>query len=345
MGKGRVEEAMNRTPQASEPAFTRKVLITVGIVVLALFLWKIAPVLMLMFAGIVFATAIRAGSVPLSRRTGMSDLVAVSLVSVMGLALFLGFSVLFGQQVAEQANQLWTALREAWAKFEEFVSKFPIGQTAMENVQSGTDTEAIAKVAKGTFTAFGALADVFLVLFLALYFAADPKSYRRGFLRLVPSGARERVGDALDASGAALRKWLVGQLGAMLAVGVFTFIGLWAIGVPLALPLAILSALLDFVPVIGPFVAAIPGLLIAFSHSPQMALYAALVYLAVQFVEGNIIMPLAQKWAVSVPPALSLLGIVGFGLVFGLAGVLFAMPLLVVTLVMVQKLYVEPLEV
>ena len=86
------------------------------------------------------------------------------------------------------------------------------------------------------------------------------------------------------------------------------------------------------------------GLLIAFSQSPQLALYAAMVYLAVQFVEGHVVMPMAQKWAVAMPPALALLGIVAFGLVFGLIGALFAMPLLVVTMVLVQKLYVEVIE-
>jgi predicted PurR-regulated permease PerM len=116
------------------------------------------------------------------------------------------------------------------------------------------------------------------------------------------------------------------------------------VGVPLALPLGILSGLLDFVPFIGPLLAAIPGILIAFSESPQVALYAALVYLTVQFVEGNLVLPLAEKWAVSLPPALTLLGIVAFGLVFGLLGVLFAMPLTVVTVVMVNKLYVDKLK-
>jgi predicted PurR-regulated permease PerM len=152
------------------------------------------------------------------------------------------------------------------------------------------------------------------------------------------------VGEALDAAAIALRKWLVGQLGAMLMVGVITALGLWAVGVPLAIPLGILSGILDFVPVIGPFAAAIPGILIAFAQGPQVAMYAALVYITVQFIEGHLVLPLAQKWAVSLPPALGLLSIVAFGLVFGLMGVLFAIPLTVVIVVLVQKLYIAPLD-
>jgi predicted PurR-regulated permease PerM len=344
MPDAQVEEAMTRSPQPPEPAFTRKVLVTAGIVILVLFVWKIAPVLMLAFGGVVIAAAIRAGAVPLARRLNLPEKAAVSIVTVLAVVVLLGGAFLFGQRIAEEAQAMWTAIKESWAKFEVFVSRFPIGQTAMESLRLGTDADALAKVAKGTVTVFGAFADVLLVMFLAAYLALSPRTYRDGLVRLMPPPVRSQVGDALDASGVALRKWLIGQLGAMAAVGLLTGIGLWAIGVPLAVPLAILMMLLDFVPVLGPLMAALPGVLIAFSQSPQLALYAAMVYFAVQFFEGHVIMPLAQKWAVALPPALAMLGIVGFGVVFGLLGVLFAMPLLVVTVVMVQKLYVETLE-
>jgi len=178
------------------------------------------------------------------------------------------------------------------------------------------------------------------VLFLALYFAVEPRMYRDGFLLLLPQGARARVGEALDASGVALRRWLLGQLGAMATVGLLTGLGLWIVGVPMAVPLGILTAILDFVPLIGPLIAAVPGLLIAFSQGPDLALYAALVYLGAQFIEGHLVIPIAQKWAVKLPPVLGLLAIVAFGLVFGLVGVLFAMPLAVVTVVLVEKLWI-----
>lgn len=335
---------MAESRKAVEPTFIKKVLVTLGLVILALFTWKIAPVLMLAFAGVVFATALRAASEPLARRTHMSDLASVVAVSTAVLIAFVAAGYLFGKQLAEQAYALWQAIDTAWGKFMEVLGSFPIGQTLMENMKTGTDGDAVAQVAKGTIGVFGAVADTMLVVFLALYFAADPRSYRRGLLWLIPPSARDQVAGALDAAGRALRKWLLGQLAAMTAVGLLTGIGLWAIGVPLAIPLAILAGVLDFVPVVGPIVAAIPGVLVAFAQEPRLGLYALGVYLAVQFVEGNIIMPMAEKWAVAVPPALSLLAIVAFGVLFGLIGVLFAMPLLVVSIVLVKKLYAEPVN-
>ncbi|HUP29247.1 MAG TPA: AI-2E family transporter, partial [Usitatibacter sp.] len=325
------------------PNFTRQVVIVIALVLLTLFLWKIASVLMLLFAGVVVATAIHAASRPLVTRLRVPSTFAVAIVFALLILLLVGGSYLFGKQVHTQTAALWDAVTDAWAKVKAYVEGNPAGALLMENMQGSTDSDTVSKVAKGTITVFGGITDFVLVLFLSMYLAVNPESYRNGFLLLLPPAHRPRVAEALDASGIALRKWLVGQLGAMLMVGVVTAIGLWLVGVPLAIPLGILSGILDFVPVIGPFAAAIPGILIAFAQGPQVALYAALVYITVQFVEGHLVLPLAQKWAVSLPPALGLLSIVAFGMVFGLLGVLFAIPLAVVAIVLVQELYVRRL--
>ena len=336
---------MADTPQGSQAGnFARFALIAIALVALALFTWKIAPVLMLFFAGVVVATAIHAGSRVLTRFTRLPPTVAVGTVFVLLILLMVGGSYLFGKQVAAQTEAMWSALLDAWAKVSDYVKGTAWGASLTEHVESASPTQAVGRVAKGTVTVFGGITDFILVLFLSMYLAVNPESYRNGFLMLIPPRHREHVGNALDKAGVALRKWLVGQLGAMVMVGVFTAVGLWMVGVPMAIPLGILSGILDFVPVIGPFAAALPGILIAFAAGPQVAMYAALVYITVQFLEGHLVLPLAQKWAVSLPPALGLLSIVAFGLVFGLMGVLFAMPLTVVAVVLVQELYIAPLN-
>jgi len=321
--------------------YSRRVVVTIALIVFALLLWKIAPVLMLAFAGIVFAGAVRAASEPMTRRLHIPETWSVAIVFALFLLLVVGGGYLFGKQIASQTTELWDAIKSAAEKAQGKMADVPIGAWVLENMKGASDPEAMGKVFKGTVTVFGGLADVILVLFLSLYFAVDPKLYRNGALMLLPETVRGKVGEALDASGVALRKWLLGQLGAMAVVGLITGIGLWAVGVPLAIPLAILTAILDFVPLIGPLIAAIPGILIAFSQGPEVAVYAALVYFGAQFIEGHVVIPLAQKWSVSLPPVLGLLAIVACGLVFGLIGVLFAMPLTVVAVVLVKRLWVD----
>jgi predicted PurR-regulated permease PerM len=323
------------------PEYTRRVLATLALVALALLLWKIAPVLMLAFAGIVFAGVVRALGVPLTRYLRIPETWAVTIVFVSFIALVLGGGYFFGREIASEATALWDAIKEAALKAQARLGASPIGGWLLENLDGATDPAAMGKVFKGTVTVFGGVADMILVFFIALYFAVDPRLYRDGLLLLLPASARRRVGEALDASGVALRRWLLGQLGAMATVGLLTGLGLWLVGVPLAIPLGILTAILDFVPLVGPLIAAIPGLLIAFAQGPHVAVYAALVYLGAQFIEGHLVIPLAQKWAVKLPPVLGLLAIVAFGLLFGLIGVLFAMPLTVVLVVLVERLWVR----
>jgi predicted PurR-regulated permease PerM len=321
--------------------YSKRVAVTLGLVVLALVLWKMAPVFMLGFAGIVIAMVVRAAADPLARRLRVDQPWAVAIVFAVFLLAIAGLGYFFGKQISTQATELWDAVRVAVEKGREKIEGTPIGSWILDNAQGAADSDSMTKVFLGTMTVFGGLADVVLVLFLALYFAVDPRSYRTGFLLLLPEAARDKVAGALDASGRALRNWLKGQLVSMLIVGVLTALGLWAVGVPLAIPLGILSGILDFVPFVGPLLAAIPGLLVAFSQGPEIAAYAALVYVAVQFVEGNVVMPLVQKWAVHLPPVLGLLSIVAFGLMFGAMGILFAVPLTVVAVVLVKRLWIQ----
>jgi predicted PurR-regulated permease PerM len=322
----------------------RNVLVAIGLVTLALFLWKILPVLMLAFAGIVLATAIHAGSEPIARRLHIPDAIAVAIVVVLFAAFLAGVGWLFGTSIAEQARELSDAIPNALDKLQQYLQRTEVGSHVSGELKSLVSADNMARVAKGTVTVFGGVLDVLLVLVLSLYLAANPESYRRGALHLLPPGSRKRVDRALEDAVSKLRRWLLGQLVSMVVVGIATAIGLWMAGVPMPFALGLLSGLLDFVPVIGPLAAAVPGVLVAFAQGPDVALWAVVVYMVVQFCEGHFIVPLVQRWAVSLPPAVGLLGAEVFGLLFGLIGELYAMPLLVVVVSLVQDLYVRRLD-
>jgi predicted PurR-regulated permease PerM len=324
--------------------FTVRVLVALGLAAAAFFLWKITPVLMLLFGGIVLASVLRAASAPVSRRLRLPHAASLALVVVALLAAILGGLYFFGREIALQAHALQQALAAAYANVEARFGGTPAALKLVEGLRNAISPEAVANFARQTVTVFGALADIALVLFLAIYLAADPQRYRDGALRLFPLRARADVALALDSAGDSLRRWLAGQLVVMTTVGVAIGISLSIVGVPLAPALGVLSGLLEFVPVVGPIAGAIPGVLIAFAQGPDTALYAAIVYGGVLFVEGNVIVPFIQRWAVDLPPVLALLGIVAFGILFGLVGVLFAIPLVVVIVALVRKLYVERLE-
>jgi predicted PurR-regulated permease PerM len=227
---------------------------------------------------------------------------------------------------------------------QEFLRQSELGRRVLAVMGSAGDGATVSRIAKGTITAFGGILDALLVIVTALYLAANPEAYVRGALRLLPPASRPRVAHALADAAAKLRRWLLGQLASMTVVGIATGIGLAIAHVPMPFALGLLSGLLDFVPVVGPLVAAVPGVLVAFTQGPDVALWAIVVYGVVQFTEGHFIVPMVQRWAVSLPPAMGLLGAVVFGILFGAIGVLFAMPLLVALVSLVQDLYVRPME-
>ncbi len=145
----------------------------------------------------------------------------------------------------------------------------------------------------------------------------------------------------LAATGATLRWWLFGTLLKMIAVGLLTFVGLWALDVPLAMLLAIIAGLLDFVPYIGPIVAALPAILIGFTGGLELAFWVAVVYLIVQQLESLVISPVIYHRTVYMPPALTILAEVILLAMAGAIGLILATPLMALTIVLVKMLYVE----
>ena len=113
------------------------------------------------------------------------------------------------------------------------------------------------------------------------------------------------------------------------------------LGIPLWLALGIIAGIADFIPFIGPWIGAAPAVLLAFSDGPQTAIYTAILFVVIQQVEGNILQPIIQKRANSLPPVLTVLSVIAFGVLFGFVGVLVATPLLLVLMVLVRMIYVE----
>jgi predicted PurR-regulated permease PerM len=138
-----------------------------------------------------------------------------------------------------------------------------------------------------------------------------------------------------------LRRWLLGRFLLMISNGIITSVGLWIMGIPLALTLGIIAGLLNFIPNLGPIIASIPAILIALLQSPADALKVAIFYLAVQAVDGYLFTPLVQKWTVSLPPAITILSQVLLGILTGTLGVLLATPLAATAVVVIKVTYLH----
>ncbi len=180
-----------------------------------------------------------------------------------------------------------------------------------------------------------------LILFVGVYVAADPTLYHRGLLHLFPHRARERAGDVLSAIALVLRKWLVTQAIAMLTIAAVWAVALSLLGVKAALALAVIAGFLEFVPTIGPTLAVVPALAMALLDSPQKAASVLVVYLIIQGIESNILIPMLMKGQIHLAPALTIVAQALMTLAFGFLGLIVAVPLTAALIVPVKLLYVE----
>lgn len=325
----------------SDGSFVRRVVVALALVALAVALVRIADVLLVAFGGVLLAIALRAGGDALARRLPLSPRWGTVLLLLLVVAAIALLVLAVGAEIERQVGDFRQRLPAAMAVLKQRITGTPVGDVLLPALQQAMQGGAGSGAMKAASATLGGLSNLFIVLVLAVYLSLDPGPYARGVVALVPPRHQPEARATLAETGHALRRWLLGQLLSMVCVGILTGLGLWIVGVPNALVLGVIAGLFEFVPVIGTFAAAIPILLLALASGPQVLLYAALVYFTVQQLEGALIMPLAQRWAVHLPPAVLFFSVVAFGVLFGLPGLLFATPLAVVIMVLVRRFYLD----
>lgn len=328
---------------SSDARFARRVLIVAAIVLLGLLAWTLSRLLLLVFAAVLFAVLLGSIAQWLTDHLRLPYAISLLATTLALLGLVVGVFVLFGVEIRGQVGELVARVQEAWTMLRERVGGSEMAQQLREVMgsavpSSGSVMATVASLATGVLAG---IADLVLVLVGAIYFAAQPDLYRRGVALVMPPRVRPQILETLGVTGSALRLWLIGQLMSMVIVGLLTGVGLWLLDVPSALALGLLAGIAEFVPYIGPILAAVPALLIAVTVDPATALWTALLYLGVQQIESNVVMPLIARRMVELPPALTVFSVVAFGLVFGMPGLLLAAPLTVAVMVAVKMLWVR----
>lgn len=304
-------------------------------------LWFLFDVLLLAFAAVLLAVVIRAPTDWLQRRTPLPSGVALALVLVAIVALLTAAGWLLGGAITQQVGELVEQLPQMLTRVRQQLGDYGVlgGDLDPAKVldQGGAFIGRGMSVISATF---GALANLVLVLFMAVLFATQPQLYVRGSLRLAPLHRRARLAEMYQRIGDTLRRWMMGQLALMTFVGTLSSLGLSLLGVPYALALGLLAGLLTFVPFIGPLVAAFIAIVVSLADGWMAAVYVAALYTGIQVIEG-LLEPFVHQRAVSLPPALLLLSQVVFGVLVGALGVVLATPLAAALMVAITMLYVE----
>ncbi|HEX9877733.1 MAG TPA: AI-2E family transporter [Gammaproteobacteria bacterium] len=324
--------------------YAELLLIAAAIVAFAILIWRLSDLLLLVFGAVLVAVLLRSLSKLVSDHTPLGDAASLAVAGVLIAVVLGGFAAVLGTQLQAQMADLAERMPELLRIAEERFGIVDAEEWIRRRTQDFAEDGGLAMSIFGYSSwILGGLANVLLVLVAGIYMAVRPRLYRDGLLILVPRPSRTEAAETLDAVGGALKLWLVGQLAAMILVGTLISVGLWLIGIPSAFALGFIAGLLEFIPFLGPVLSAAPAVAIGLTEGPVTALWVVGLFVLVQQLEGYLITPLVQQRTVELPPALTIFAIVGFAILFGPLGVLFATPLAVVVFVLVKKLWVRDL--
>ena len=321
--------------------FVARTLFVLGVGLLLLLSIKLAQLWVLLFGAVVAAVVLRSVADPIRRYMRVPDGFAVlgaALVVVAVVALVLA---LFGYQIYSQAEELAAIVPRAWDTLQGRLSASPLGAWALEQAKGATgQASRLFALAPKVAGAIGSgTAELFLVVVAGVYLASEPASSRNGVASLFPLSARPRMVQVMDACGQALKGWFKAQLVSMILVGSLVGIGLWALGIPSPLALGLVAGLAQFVPILGPILSAVPALIIAATAGVDKLALTGALFVAVSQLESNVITPMVQKNVADLPVVFGIFAVVGFTLLFGPVGGLFATPMALVIYTMVIMLY------
>ncbi|GAA0581042.1 AI-2E family transporter [Caenispirillum bisanense] len=323
-------------------AFTRRVLIVAAVVTGLWALWKMATFVILAFAGVLLAVILHRTAALLARLLRIGRIWGLALLLVLAAVTLVGGGALFGAQAVAQFQELSQTVEQGFGRIREWMDDTGLMAVVEDTTGGGLlDGGMAMRVMTVASTLFDFVVGVLIIVFVGIYLAVSPGTYRTGTLMLFPPSRQDRIATTLDAMGEGLWRWTLGQLVSMLAVGVGATVLLLALDVPMALALGIVAGVLEFIPILGPWLGAVPAVLVALTVDVATAGWVALGFFVLQQVESYVIAPAAARWAVHLPPALAVAATVIFTLLFGFLGLVFATPFMVAVIIAVRSLYIR----
>ncbi len=314
--------------------------------------WQIRNVLLLALTAVVFVVVLNRGVKLLQKRIPDRRAAVLALLSCVLLVLgVLGLIIVppFVNQLQELIgltpqiiDQLQGWIRNIGDRIPGVTSdNFQSLEAILSQLQSMNLEMIFGRFFQWFSNTLAVTLNLLLLAALIIMMLLNPQAYRRLFLKAFPSSNRQQVDRVLDNCEDAIAGWFIGILFNMTVIATMSMVGLWILGIPLALANGLLAGLLAFIPNIGPVVSVIPPAAIALLEAPWKALAVIVLYIVIQQVESNVLTPLVMKKQVSLLPAVTLLSQVIFAIFFGFLGLLLALPLTLIIQQWLEEFWVK----
>jgi predicted PurR-regulated permease PerM len=325
-------------------ALARSTLVVVLVLACLYLLWRIQEVLLLMLLAIIFATAIeplvnRLRKGPFSRGQGILIVYTVLFAVIVAVGFFfvpglVDQTIKFVESLPERVASLRPQIDQiGFRPLRELLLRAmgnaqPAFERSLEQPGGPTDPERLVAAGGAFAGAFAyTLFSIVMVFLLAYYWLTERATIKRAVLRLAPASRARLVNAIWLQVEAKLGAWVRGQLFIMLVVGLLSGLIFLVLGLPNPLLLAVLAGLCQIIPIVGPFLAFLPALLVALTLDPTKALILVAAAVVFQQVVGNILIPRVMSQSLGVSPLTVILGIMIGSILYGGAGAFLAVPL------------------
>ncbi len=313
-----------------------QVLFALFIVIAGWVLLQIRDILLSVFLSYIIVSAILP-SVKFLRRKGVPKLLAVVIpYFTMLVAIFL----LILPLIPFIISQLQSLIHRFPLYFKQASITLGLSFDSIQ-IQSYLTNE-LNNISRNAFTlttqVFGGLFSIMMILIVSFYLLLYYDEFKKFLANLFPHDNRIYVLSTIDKVNQKLGAWLRGQVILCLFIGLLSWISLTALGIPNALPLALLSGILEIVPTLGPILSAIPAVIVALTISPTLGITVIIVYILLQLIENNFLVPKVMERAVGLNPIVVILGVLIGANLIGISGALLAIPLITFILVIIKSL-------
>lgn len=321
------------------------VALVLGVIALA---WATSTVLLFVFVAIILAAGLQPivawlrGHLRVGRGAAILLVYGVFLLTVVGMALVVvpaAFNQL-GEALAklppffEQIRE-WAATLRPAALSSAVTSLVDVASRTFRPPDLTSDGETVVQLG---VTVAGGIMSVLTLLTVVYFWLTEHARLQRYVLAFVPRHRRRRARDVWNQAETRLGMWVRGQLILMAALGVGTGVAYTLLGVPSAILLGLISALAEGIPIVGPLLGAIPAIVVAATVSPELALAVTGVYIVLQFIEGNILVPIVMRNTVGISPFLVIFSVLAGAAAGGFVGALLAVPIAATVEVLLEGL-------
>lgn len=295
-------------------------------------LFLIKDLLIILFVGVILMSAM-APMISFLSKFKIPKSLSIAVTYVIIILVILGLLAIVLPPLLEESSRLISVLPPL---LDQLFNTVSIDKSVFQSQLSSFSRNIFAL----TLTAFDNLLTIIFLLVLTFYLLLERENLEERIASLF-IGKEQRIKKLTIQIEEKLGSWFRGQLFLSLVIGVLSFIGLYILGIPYALPLAVIAGIMEVVPVIGPIISAIPPILIALTVSPVLSLGVAAMYFVIQQLENHLLVPQVMKRAVGLNPLVVILAIAIGSKLLGVAGALLAVPLAVVVQIIVTEIIRE----